>query len=40
MTPLARDLAAADVDVINCTRQTALRCFRRTPLATVFEERP
>lgn len=30
--PLARDLAAEGVRVINCTRTTALQCFERAPL--------
>lgn len=30
--PLARDLRAAGIETLNCTRQTALRCFTRMPL--------
>lgn len=29
---LARDLAAAGIDVVNASRETALTCFRRMPL--------
>ena len=30
--PLAEDLKALGVDVVNCTRETALECFRRSTL--------
>lgn len=30
--PLARDLKAAGIDVVNCSRRTALTCFRRGEL--------
>lgn len=33
---LARDLAALNVDVINCTRETALTCFRRANIEDVL----
>lgn len=32
MQPLARDLKKRGIEVINCTRQTALRCFPRARL--------
>jgi hypothetical protein len=32
MAPLARDLERLGVTVVNCSRQTALRCFKRAPL--------
>lgn len=35
-TRLASDLAARGVDVVNCTRETALTCFRRVPLEEVL----
>jgi hypothetical protein len=35
-TRLAEDLAAKGVDVVNCTRETALRCFRQAPLDDVL----
>lgn len=35
--PLAKDLAAEGVEVINCTRQTALKCFKRQDLETVLQ---
>lgn len=31
-TPLAEDLAAIGVDVVNCSNETALTCFRRSTL--------
>lgn len=36
MKPLARDLEKAGVEVVNCSRQTALKCFKRAPLDSVF----
>lgn len=36
MSPLADDLASEGVEVINCTRQTALTQFRRAPLRAVL----
>lgn len=33
---LARDLAAAGVNVVNCSRETALRCFKRMPLSQLL----
>jgi len=38
MTPLARDLEAMGVEVINCSRATAMRCFPRATLEEVFDE--
>lgn len=37
---LARDLAGQGVRVINCTRQTALTCFERMPLAAALRSIP
>jgi hypothetical protein len=37
MEPLAQDLRVMDVDVVNCTPTTALRCFDRRPLSEVLE---
>ncbi len=34
---LGSDLARKGVEVINCSRETALTCFRRESLETVFE---
>ncbi len=36
--PLAADLAARGVEVINATRRTALACFKRMPLADVLSQ--
>lgn len=36
---LPAPLAALGVDVVNCSRQTALTCFRRAPLESVLMER-
>jgi hypothetical protein len=36
--PLARDLKKNGVDVINCTRKTALKCFRQAPLESIWEQ--
>ena len=36
-TKLAEDLAAEGVEVINCSRQTALTCFKRQYLETVLQ---
>lgn len=33
---LARDLKSRGVEVLNCTRQTALRCFPRVPIEDVL----
>ena len=33
--PLAADLTAQGVEVFNCTRETALTCFKRVPLESV-----
>lgn len=30
--PLAKDLAARGIEVVNCTRETALECFPRMPI--------
>jgi len=35
--PLAKELAAEGVEVINCTRQTALKCFKRQDLEAVLQ---
>ena len=35
--PLARDLAAAGVEVVNCSTNTALECFRRGSIFTELE---
>ena len=35
-TPLARDLEAEGVRVVNCSRDTALTCFERLPLESVL----
>lgn len=32
---IARDLAAAGVEVLNATRETALTCFKRIPIADI-----
>lgn len=37
-TKLAEDLAARGVDVVNCTRETALTCFRRDSLDNVLRD--
>ena len=39
-TPLASDLDAEGIEVINCTRETALRCFPRMGLETWIETLP
>ena len=36
-TPLAKDLKKEGVEVINCTRKTALTCFKRQDLKTVLQ---
>lgn len=36
---LAAQLTHVGVDVVNCSRQTALKCFRREPLEAVLAER-
>lgn len=38
--PLARDLAARGVRCINASRETALACFERIPLADVLRQLP
>lgn len=35
--PLAKDLQAAGVDVVNCTSETALTCFRRADLKDTLD---
>lgn len=35
--PLARDLKKRGVEVVNCTRKTALKCFQRDTLESVME---
>ena len=40
MTPLARDLARANIEVINCTRKTALKCFPQKPIENVLVDIP
>lgn len=37
-TPLAADLARAGVEVVNASRETALTCFTRQPLAEVLAQ--
>jgi hypothetical protein len=37
---LVKPLAAAGIEVINCSRKTAITCFRRESLEAVFAERP
>jgi len=34
--PLAKDLKARGIQVINCTRETALDCFKRAPLESIL----
>lgn len=38
MNGLAKDLARANIEVINCTRKTALRCFPQKPIEEILCE--
>jgi hypothetical protein len=40
MATLARDLEGAGVEVVNCSRQTALRCFRRSTIQEELCDQP
>lgn len=35
---LARDLQSTGVEVVNCSRETAMQCFPRLPLAEAFKQ--